>query len=58
MLLVVLTYVCSVISICANPVSITRGAVAGSRKRRMARVCLLVCDLLWKLALPLFMSTV
>lgn len=58
MLLVVLLYVCSVVSIIAKPVSITRGAVTGSRKRRIALVWRFVCDLLWKLALPLFMSTV
>ena len=48
----------SVISTIASPVSITLGGVTGKRKRRIARVCLFVCDLLWKFGLPLFMSTV
>ncbi len=48
----------SVVSIIARPVSMTCGFVVGSRKLRMARVCLFVCDLLCSLALPLFIATV
>ena len=55
---VVLVKLPTVVSIIANPVSRTRGFVVGSRKRRIALVCLLVFDLLWELAFPLFMLTV